>query len=316
MERGLVLIVSRRQAQLGRAAGARRAIAAGAAEAAGRRGIVVSHLGIAVDVELEDGTPLRLRVERRSGIVVGDDIEVVGERAVQCDRRTALQRRSPGGGVHVVAANLDVLGIVAAVDPPARAGLVDRAAVAARAAGIEPFLIVNKVDLQGADEILAAARARVAGELTCFAVSAHDGRGVDEVAAFLAGRRGALVGPSGVGKSSILNRLVPGLDLKVRTLSEANGVGRHTTTVSTLHRLPGGGELVDTPGVREFGLVDVARQDLARFFPGFSNVEEPCRFRDCLHAEEPDCAIQQAVDDGRVDPARYVAYRTLLDELS
>jgi ribosome biogenesis GTPase len=86
--------------------------------------------------------------------------------------------------------------------------------------------------------------------------------------------------------------------------------------VSTLHRLPDGGELVDTPGVREFGLVDVVRQDLARFFPGFSNVPEPCRFRDCLHAEEPDCAIQQAVDDGRVDAARYVAYRTLLDELA
>ena len=127
--------------------------------------------------------------------------------------------------------------------------------------------------------------------------------------------RGALVGSSGVGKSSLLNALVPGLALKVRALSEAHGVGRHTTTVSTLHRLPGGGELVDTPGVREFGLVDVDRHDLARYFPGFSEVTAACRFRDCLHKDEPDCAVQRAVEDDVVDAARYVAYRTLLDEL-
>jgi len=278
--------------------------------------VVVSHLGVAVDVELDDGAPLRLRVARKSGIVVGDDVTVVGERAIANERRTALQRRSPGGGVHVVAANLDVLGIVVAVDPPAKAGLVDRAAVAARAAGIEPFLIVNKIDLEGAEEIVAAAAARVAGELTCFGASAESGQGLDAVLAHLGGRRGALVGSSGVGKSSLLNRLVPGLELKTRALSDAHGAGRHTTTVSSLHRLPGGGELIDTPGVREFGLVDVERDDLARYFPGFAAVEGACRFRDCLHRDEPGCAVQQAVEDEVVDAARYVAYLTLLDELS
>ena len=318
MERGLVLNAARRQAELPvKRRSAPRAIGEGAAQAAGRRGVVVSQLGVAVDVELDDGTPVRLRVGRKSGIVVGDDVEVRGEHAHQLERRTALLRRAFGGGVHVVAANLDVLGIVAAVDPPARAGLIDRAAVAARSAGVTPFLIINKVDLDGADDIIAAARARVAGELECFAVSAHDGSGIDDIAAYIAAHgRGALVGSSGVGKSSILNRLMPGLDLRVRALSEANGVGRHTTTVSTLHRLPGGGELVDTPGVREFGLVDVDKLELARFFPGFSIVEGSCRFRDCLHAEEPDCAIRAAVDDDRVDAVRYVAYRTLLAEIT
>ncbi len=278
--------------------------------------MVISHLGVAVDVELSDGTPLRLRVERKSGIVVGDDIEVDGERAKGLARRTELLRRAAGGGVHVVAANLDVLGIVAAVDPPARAGLIDRAAVAARPGGLEPFLIVNKIDLGGADEIVDSARTRVHNEMRCFAVSATSGDGVGALADFLAeAGRGALVGSSGVGKSSLLNALVPGLELKVRALSEAHGAGRHTTTVSTLHRLPAGGELVDTPGVREFGLVDVERQDLARYFPGFSEVSAPCRFRDCLHKDEPGCAVRQAVDDDDVDPARYVAYLNLLDEL-
>ncbi len=278
--------------------------------------MVISHLGIAVDVELTDGTPLRLRVERKSGIVVGDDIEVDGEHARGLARRTELMRRAAGGGVHVVAANLDVLGIVAAVDPPARAGLIDRAAVAARAAGIEPFLVVNKIDLDGADDIVDSAKVRVQAEMKCFAVSAATGVGVDALAAFLSGAgRGALVGSSGVGKSSLLNALVPGLALKVRALSEAHGAGRHTTTVSTLHRLPGGGELVDTPGVREFGLVDVDRRDLARFFPGFSEVTAACRFRDCLHKDEPGCAVQEAVDSDVVDPARYIAYLNLLGEL-
>jgi ribosome biogenesis GTPase len=314
IERGYLLNGNRRQAQPREQRAARRAVEAT------RHGTVVSHLGVAVDVDVRDdagGTErLRLRVPRKSGIVVGDEVGVVGERAVQLPRRSALLRRSPGGGVHVVAANLDVVGIVTAVDPPARAGLVDRAAVAAWSSGIEPFLVVNKVDLDGADEIVDAALERVAGEMPVFAVSASSGDGLAAVAAHLAARgRGALIGPSGVGKSSLLNRLMPGLDLLVRTLSEANGVGRHTTSVSTLHRLPGGGELVDTPGVREFGLVDVARADLARYFPGFSVVEEACRFRDCLHRDEPDCAIQAAVEDDRVQAARYVAYLTLLEEL-
>jgi len=278
--------------------------------------VVVSHKGIAVDVELNDGRRVFVRVHRKSGIVVGDDVVIAGEHAILQERRTALVRRSPGGGVHIVAANLDVVGVVAAVDPPARAGLVDRAAVAARSAGIEPFLVVNKVDLAGAAAAIAAARERVAGDLVVFAVSAASGDGVDELAAFLAARgRGALVGPSGVGKSSLLNRLMPGVDLNVNTLSEAHGAGRHTTTVSTLHRLPGGGELVDTPGIREFGLVDVLPADLARYFPGFTVVTEACRFRDCLHREEPNCAIKDAVADGRVPATRYTAYLNLLSEL-
>ncbi len=277
---------------------------------------MVSHLGIAVDVELQDGSRPRVRVHRKSGIVVGDDVVIEGDRAILQERRTALMRASPGGGVHVVAANLDVVGVVAAVDPPARAGLVDRAAVAARAAGIEPFLVINKVDLEGAPDIIAAASERVAGDLRVFAVSAASGFGVDELAAYIAEKgRGALIGPSGVGKSSLLNRLMPGIDLAVRTLSEAHGAGRHTTTVSTLHRLPGGGELVDTPGIREYVLVDVSKHDLARYFPGFAVVDAACRFRDCMHSDEPGCAIKGAVDDGRVAESRYTAYRNLLAEL-
>lgn len=277
--------------------------------------MVVSHLGVAVDVELEGGERRRLRVARRSGVVVGDDVRVAGERLTLVPRHTALLRRSPGGGVHVVAANLQALCVVAALDPPARAGLVDRAAVAARAAGVEPALVVNKADLPDPAGVIAAMRARAEGEMPVFIVSAQTGAGVDALAAWIGARgRAALVGPSGVGKSSLLNRLVPEAGLFTRALSAATGAGRHTTSVSTLHGLPGGGELVDTPGVREYGLVDIPPSDLAAYFPGFAAVSEGCRFRDCLHEEEPGCGVKRAVEAGRCPAERYSSYRTLLAE--
>ncbi len=281
-------------------------------------GTIVTHLGVAVEIELRSGERRRVRVPRKSGLVVGDEVQLAegADRApVLVPRRTELRRRSPGGGVHVVAANLDVLLVVAALDPPAKAGLVDRASVAARAAGVRPALVINKIDLEDASGVGDALTARAAGELPVFLVSARTGQGVDAVRAFLAEHgRGAFVGPSGVGKSSLLNSLVPSLGLPTRDLSSATGAGRHTTTASTLVRLDGGGEIVDTPGVREYGLVDIEPLDLAAYFPGFAPVVEGCRFRDCLHEEEPGCAVRRAVDEGRVPAERYAAYRSLLAE--
>ena len=282
----------------------------------GLPGVVVAHFGVAVDVDV-GGTVASVRLSRNSGIVVGDDVLVDGDSIELLPRRTELKRRSPSGGIHVVAANIDVLGIVAAVDPPARAGLVDRAAVAARAAGITPLLILNKSDLPGAANVLQEQQARVCGDFEVCAVSAVSGDGIDRLMAHFASRgRVALIGPSGVGKSSLTNRLVPDSTQRVRALSEATGAGVHTTTGAMLFRLPGGGELVDTPGIREYGLVDVSRTELAAYFPGFAAVENACRFRDCIHAEEPGCAVRAAVESGTVPGTRYAAYRTLLSELA
>ena len=281
----------------------------------GQPGVVVEHLGVAVVVELPGGERRRVRVARKSGLVVGDAVRVDGDRIELVPRLTELLRRSAGGGVHVVAANLDALCVVAAVDPPARAGLMDRAVVAARAAGVRPGRGVNKCDLPDPSGVVAAMQARADASLTLQLVSARTGAGIDALAALLASLgRAALVGPSGVGKSSLLNRLMPGAELPTRELSAARGAGMHTTTTSTLWRLPGGGELVDTPGVREYGLVDVPPADLAAYFPAFAVVLEGCRFRDCRHDREPGCAVRKAVEDGRVPEERYVAYRTLLAE--
>lgn len=289
----------------------------GKTHATGEAALLVAHLGVAVEVEFPSGQRTMVRVPRKSGLVVGDDVIVNGERLRCRERRNALKRRSPGGGVHVVCANLDGLGIVIAPEPPPRVGLVDRAVVAARAQGVAPFLIVHKMDLPEAPDVLEIFQEVFATSLPVIATHVRDDAGTSALRACIADLgRVALSGHSGVGKSSLTNALVPGLSLEVGGLSAASGRGRHTTTVATLHRLAGGGEIVDTPGIREYGLVDVAPEELATHFVGFEAfLDAPCRFRDCRHVSEPGCRVRNAVDAGMLDEERYDAYLGLLEEV-
>lgn len=286
-------------------------------EDAGRQGVIVAHLGVAVEVLFADGERRQVRVKRRSGHVVGDSVLVVGEVLERLPRSTELRRRDVRGTVHLVGANLDVLGIVVAPRPAPPAGFVDRAVVAARGAGLEPFLIVNKEDLDGAAELTAELRALYGATLPVFALSAKAGNGLDLLRRFMAeGHRGAFVGTTGVGKSSLLNALCPDLALAVGEICETRGVGRHTTTVATLHALPGGGELVDTPGFRDFGLVDITVEELIVHFPGFEQaMMARCRFRDCRHRAEPGCAVTALVENGALSEERYRSYLNLLSEV-
>lgn len=283
----------------------------------GEPGVIVAHRGVAVDVELADGERRSVRVRRRSGHVVGDRVLVTGERLVRLTRDNELLRRSPGGGVHVVCANLDLLCIVLAAEPPPRLGLVDRAAVAARARGIAPTLVFNKVDIDGAEDVLDVLREVFEDAMPVLGVSAETGAGVDALAKHIAAHgRAVLAGHSGVGKSSLTNHLVPGAKLRTSDLSDASGRGRHTTSVATLHKLPNGGALIDTAGIKEFGLVEVSPADLAYHFVGFERVrDEPCKFRNCLHKGEPGCAVVAAVAEGLIDEERLDAYRALLEEI-
>ncbi|NVN90998.1 MAG: ribosome small subunit-dependent GTPase A [Desulfuromonadales bacterium] len=256
-----------------------------------------------------------VRVKRNSGHVVGDSVAVTEDVLTRLPRRTELRRRDARGGIHLVAANLDVLGIVAA--PLSQTGFIDRAIVAARTAQLEPFVVINKCDLGEGVELADYLREIYAGSLPFFSLSAATGSGLDQLLEFLgAGRRGAFVGTSGVGKSSLLNVLCPHIDLQVGEVSDYNGLGRHTTTVSTLHTLSSGGELVDTPGFRDFGLVDISAQDLAAHFAGFENrVAESCRFRNCRHRSEPGCAIVTSVAQKLITAERYATYLGILDEV-
>jgi ribosome biogenesis GTPase len=278
-------------------------------------GLIVAHHGISVEVLFDSGQRRMVRVKRNSGHVVGDNVVVTGEVLKRLPRRTELQRRDARGGIHLVAANLDVLGIVVAPQSPG--GFIDRAIVAARSAALQPFLVVNKCDLDGTAELLAEMSRVYGGSVPIFPISAARRSGLAPLEEFLShGHRGAFVGTTGVGKSSLLNALCPDIDLKVGSVSDYKSLGRHTTTVSTLHALADGGELVDTPGFRDFGLVDITVEELAEYYPGFEDHQNAaCKFRNCRHRSEPGCAVLSLVEQGRIPAERYTTYMEILREV-
>jgi len=238
-------------------------------------------------------------------------------------RRSQLARRAPGGGhgERIVAANVDQVVIVfAAAKPEPHPRMLDRFLVIAEGNALAARVVVNKTDLVGEP----SARERFADYARAgyplHFTSAKDGTGIDAMRAALRGRTSVLSGPSGVGKSSLLNALYPGLNLRVGEISESVNKGRHTTVGALLHPLPSvggepGGFVVDTPGLREVGLWGLPLQGLDRCFPEFRSFLDECRFADCTHAVEPGCAVRAAVERGEVSADRYASYLKLREEL-
>ncbi len=280
-------------------------------------GVIVAHHGVAVVVRLADGGQQRVRVRRGSRHVVGDRARLSESGLTSLPAQGVLRRRDTRGRVRAVASNLDALGIVLAPLPDSPPGLLDRAVVAARSAEVEPFVVVNKSDLAGARDLFERVCDLLEPAARVFLVSADAGQGLDALRVYFARRgRGVFVGTSGVGKSSLLNALCPDVDLAVGEINASSGLGRHVTSTATLHALASGGELIDTPGFRDFGPVEVSARELSGHFPGFeAALTQRCRFRDCLHRSEPDCAVRRAVAQGRIAPQRHAAYLDLLSEL-
>ncbi len=234
-------------------------------------------------------------------------------------RHSALARPDPFNVYHqqVIVANVDQVLIVAAWREPAFwPELADRYLIAALRHNLSPVIVINKIDLAEDEEELAAVVAayRAAGHQV-IPTSALTGAGLDELRDLLAGRTTALAGLSGVGKSSLLSAVEPGLRLRVAEVSGRKHEGRHTTTQVTLHSLRGGGFVADTPGIREFGLAGLKQTELRKFFSEFAAVG-PCEFANCTHTREPGCAVKAAVRAGRIARMRYDSYRKIWHALA
>jgi ribosome biogenesis GTPase len=264
---------------------------------------------------------LRGKVKRDTPqVVVGDRVRLEPEAqgglfgiAGAEPRRNLLERRIPlGRGARPVAANLDrVVVVTASVDPAPIPSLIDRLLVVAEVNEIPATLVVNKTDLDPGAGLVA--RYRAAG-YEVLATSARTGAGLDEMRALLRGRESVVTGPSGVGKSSLLNALEPGLSLRTGAISEKVKRGRQTTVSAVMVPLAQGGFLVDTPGFSEVGLWGVEPRGLAECFPEFRPFLGQCRFPDCRHHGEPGCRVAAAAADGAIHPERLASYRLLLEE--
>ena len=270
----------------------------------------------------------RLKRERKARTdlaVIGDRVRVsrledeAGEGVIEevLPRDNRFARRQPGGRGRykedVLVANLDRLFLVfACAHPPPNRRLIDRFLVIAELDGIEAAIVTNKADL--VDDAAIEATFGLYRELgyPLFPTSAKDGTGIERLRAELAGCVSAFVGPSGVGKSSLLNVVESGLGLAVGDVSERLDKGRHTTRVAELHPLAGGGWVADTPGIRELASFDLPEEELDGCFPEMRPHLGQCRFASCRHATEPGCAVRDAVEQGAIDADRYDSYLRIL----
>jgi len=292
------------------------------------QGVVLQGTGGVWSVRTSDGVTRDVSLRGRLKIsadklAVGDEVileDAGGAWAIAeiLPRRSVLARRSPSGayGERIVAANVDqVIVVFAAANPEPHPRMLDRFLVIAEANELQAHIVVNKVDLVDP----AAARARFADyPLAGYPIhytSTVTREGLDELAAELKGRTSALSGPSGVGKSSLLNALYPGLNLRVGEISQSVNKGRHTTVGALLHPLPDGGYVADTPGLREVGIWGLSADALDRCFPEFVAHLGHCRFADCHHVVEPDCAVRAAIAAGELSANRYDSYVRLRHEL-
>lgn len=262
-------------------------------------------------------------------IAVGDEVEVEMENELEKGvtittiqpRKNYITRTSPANKYqhHIIASNLDQSLLFATLkDPKTSQGFIDRFLISSESFHIPTVIIFNKADLYKKKEADKFAELQSIYEnigYTVKKISVQTNEGVEEVRDLLKDKVTLLSGHSGVGKSSFLNKIFPEMKLKTQDVSGWSGKGLHTTTFAEMFDVPFGGKIIDTPGIRELGLVDIPKQELAHYFPEMRALMNNCQFNNCMHTEEPNCAIKKAVNDNVISAERYISYRNILDSI-
>lgn len=292
---------------------------------------VVRATGSWYDV-LHDGMPVRCRIRGKlrlkgvrstNPVVVGDEVvceaddggdyvisDIVPRRNYVIRRASNLSKES-----HIIAANVDQALLMASLrSPETPTEFVDRFLVTCEAYKVPVTILLSKIDLQDAGAVAEFRAVYEGAGYRVLEVSATEDRGVEAVRELLAGRTTLVSGNSGVGKSTLIQAIDPSLDIRTGEISESHHKGRHTTTFSTMYPLAGGGAVIDTPGIKGFGLIDIDEAELWHYFPEMMQVAPGCRFYNCTHTHEPGCAVIEAVKAGEIAWPRYESYLKILDE--
>ena len=295
------------------------------------RGVVIRAFGNRFTVKSDSDEydcAVRLTVKRDSPaatpVAAGDDVEFTligdGRGIIErvAPRRTSFSRPWKGisGRRQTLAANVDQLAIVVSVkEPPLKPGLIDRFTVSAAQGGLDPLVVINKIDLGRTALVSELEKAYRQIDIPVCTVCAAKRETLSELEQLLSDKRTLFVGHSGVGKSTLLNTILPELNIKTAEVSKSTRRGRHITTRVELHALPGGGYLVDSPGLKVLSFWEISRRTLPGYFKEFAQFRGQCRFDDCLHISEPGCAVKGAVDSGRIPGLRYESYLKISDTL-